>query len=246
MTAELSPAATEYLLAFADDEHMMGQQHTEWIGVSPFLEEDLAFCSIAQDELGHAAALYELIGDADQLAFGRGAEEYRSCHLVEVPCPDWADALVRHWLYDLAEAHRWSALAGSTVPAVAAIVARAEREESYHRRHAGVLIDRMLTSSTTDAARRMADAVRALLAPADGIWEPVAGEAAALDEGVTAASSVELRAHWRADVEAVVGAVAWATHPPPEQRGRTLRSSSFDALRARINEVYALDPTARW
>ena len=49
---ELSPAARQYLLALADDEHMVGAQHATWIGVTPFLEEDLAFCSIAQDELG--------------------------------------------------------------------------------------------------------------------------------------------------------------------------------------------------
>ena len=55
----------EFLLAFADDEHLMGQQHTEWIGVAPFLEEDLAFSSIGQDELGHAALLYELVLELD-------------------------------------------------------------------------------------------------------------------------------------------------------------------------------------
>ena len=119
--------AHEVLLALADDEHLMGQQHAEWIGVAPFLEEDLAFCSIAQDELGHAAALYELLGDADQLAFRRSPEDYRSCHLVELPCPDWADALVRHWLYDEAEVLRWDALAGSSWAAVAAVVERVQR-----------------------------------------------------------------------------------------------------------------------
>ena len=56
-----SPGAAEAVLAFADDEHMMGQRHTEWIGMAPFLEEDLAMSSIAQDELGHAAGLYELL-----------------------------------------------------------------------------------------------------------------------------------------------------------------------------------------
>ena len=122
--------AREVLLALADDEHLMGQQHAEWIGVAPFLEEDLAFCSIAQDELGHAAALYEalaldeVLGDADRLAFRRAPQDYRSCHLVELPCPDWSDALVRHWLYDEAEVLRWDALAGSSWPAVAAVVDR--------------------------------------------------------------------------------------------------------------------------
>ena len=105
----------------------MGQQHAEWIGVAPFLEEDLAFCSIAQDELGHAAALYEVLGgggDADQLAFRRAPQDYRSCHLVELPCPDWSDALVRHWLYDEAEVLRWDSLASSSWPTVAAVVER--------------------------------------------------------------------------------------------------------------------------
>lgn len=246
MSLDLSPGAVEYLLAFADDEHLMGQQHTEWIGVAPFLEEDLAFCSIAQDELGHAAALYELVGDADRLAFGRGADDYRSCHLVEMPCPNWADALVRHWLYDLAERHRWATLAGSCVPAVAAVVTRAEREEDYHRRHAGALVERMLVGSNLDAAARVADAVTRLVAIGDAIWEPVAGEADAVEEGVAVATSSELRPRWRAEVEAVVGPVEWAALEPPDQRSRTERTPYFDALHARINEVYALDPTARW
>ncbi len=39
----LEAAAREHLLAFADDEHMIGARHTNWIGLGPFLEEDLAF-----------------------------------------------------------------------------------------------------------------------------------------------------------------------------------------------------------
>ena len=166
----ITPAAREVLLAFADDEHLMGQQHAEWIGVAPFLEEDLAFCSIAQDELGHAATLYELLaddGDVDALAFGRPPAEYRSCHLVEVPCPDWADALARHWLYDLAEELRWEALAGSSVHAVADAVERAQREETYHRRHAEALVRRMLDDP--DAGPRVSDAIRRLLPLADAL-----------------------------------------------------------------------------
>ena len=72
----MTPGSTEFLLAFADDEHLIGQRHTEWIGLGPFLEEDLALASIAQDELGHAAGLYSLVtDDLDQLAFFRVASE---------------------------------------------------------------------------------------------------------------------------------------------------------------------------
>ena len=55
MTSNLSPGSAEWVLAFADDEHMIGARHAAWIGLGPFLEEDLAFCSIAQDELGQVA-----------------------------------------------------------------------------------------------------------------------------------------------------------------------------------------------
>ncbi len=222
----ITSAAREVLLALADDEHLMGQQHAEWIGVAPFLEEDLAFCSIAQDELGHAATLYELLtDDVDALAFGRRPEEYRSCHLVEVPCPDWADALARHWLYDLAEELRWEALAGSSVQAVADAVERAQREETYHRRHALALVRRMLDDP--DAGPRVSDAIRRLLPLADAMWEPVAGEDDALAAGVVTTGSAALRDVWRSRVVDVAGPVDWAALDHPDQQGRTKRSEAF-------------------
>jgi len=106
--SQISAAAREVILAFADDEHLMGQQHTEWIGVAPFLEEDLAFASIGQDELGHAALLFETIvgsedADIDALAFFREGPDWRSCALVEINLTEWSDTLIRHWLYDSAE-----------------------------------------------------------------------------------------------------------------------------------------------
>ena len=48
------------LLDLADDELVLGWRDSEWTGIAPFLEEDVAFSSIAQNEIGHARALYEL------------------------------------------------------------------------------------------------------------------------------------------------------------------------------------------
>lgn len=246
MSAVLPPGAVEWLLAFADDEHLIGQQHTEWIGVAPFLEEDLAFCSIAQDELGHAAGLYDVVGDADALAFRRGAEEYRSCHLVELPCPDWAEALARHWYYDEAEALRWTALAGSADERLATLPVRPEREETYHRRHARALVGHLLEGRSPDAAERLRIAIDRLLPLADAIWDPVAGEDAALAAGLVTRSSGELQAEWRRTVDFTIGVVDWGQLVRPAQAHRTRRSDHFAALHARINEVFTLDPTARW
>lgn len=242
----IGAGAREHLLAFADDEHLMGQGHTEWIGVAPFLEEDLAFCSIAQDELGHAAALYELVtGDADALAY-RPPADYRSCHLVELPCDEWADALARHWLYDLAEQHRWSAMSGSADSHVAAIVTRAEREEPYHRRHASTLVERLL-ATPGPAADRLRAAIDRLLPFADALWEPVAGEADAVAAGVVTVGSAELGAAWRAEVSAALDwPVDWERLAWPRQAGRTVRSEHFAAIHDRITEVFSIDPAAHW
>lgn len=240
-----SAGEREYLLAFADDEHLMGQQHTEWVGTAPFLEEDLAFSSIAQDELGHAAALYELLGDADDLAYRRDADAYRSCVLVELPCPDWADALARHWLYDLAERHRWEALGDGLDERLDGVVARALREEEYHRRHAAALVAR-LYGHGGEAGERLDDALRSLLPFADALWEPVAGEQDAGDAGLATVTSAQLGDRWRLEVEATIGAVVWSDLARPHQDARRCRSEHFAAMHDRITEVLRIDPDAVW
>src|SRR5205823_5760665 len=53
-------ARAQRLLAIADDELILGWRDSEWTGIAPMLEEDVAFSSIAQNEIGHARALYEL------------------------------------------------------------------------------------------------------------------------------------------------------------------------------------------
>ena len=70
------------LIEIADDELILGWRDSEWTGIAPFLEEDVAFSSIAQNEIGHARALYALVArergvTADELAFDRPPEEYR-------------------------------------------------------------------------------------------------------------------------------------------------------------------------
>src|SRR2546421_12840504 len=102
------PARAARLLELADDELVLGWRDSEWTGVAPFLEEDVAFSSIAQNEIGHARALYELVaredgGDADELALGRAAGDYRCAPLVAAALPEWEDTIARRILYELAD-----------------------------------------------------------------------------------------------------------------------------------------------
>src|SRR6187455_1576865 len=123
----------DLLLSFADDELILGWRNSEWTGIAPFLEEDVAFSSIAQNEIGHARALYKLAAaelgtTADELAFDRDPGEYRSAPLVELRRLEWARTIARHWLYETADAIRLEALKESDDPALAGIAAKIDRE----------------------------------------------------------------------------------------------------------------------
>jgi ring-1,2-phenylacetyl-CoA epoxidase subunit PaaC len=135
----------EQLLQLADDELVLGWRDSEWTGIAPFLEEDVAFSSIAQNEIGHARAVYELLSDdADALAFDRVPDEYRAAPLVEMRfVPDWARTIARRVLYEAADEVRLERMKGSTDPEVAGLAAKIDREEAYHRMHAQMWTERL-------------------------------------------------------------------------------------------------------
>ena len=108
-------AQEQLLLGIADDELVLGWRDSEWTGIAPVLEEDVAFSSIAQNEIGHARAIYQLLSDdADALAFDREPDEYRSSQLVELRfVPDWARTIARRVLYEAADELRLETLMAS-------------------------------------------------------------------------------------------------------------------------------------
>jgi ring-1,2-phenylacetyl-CoA epoxidase subunit PaaC len=136
------------LLEIADDELILGWRDSEWTGIAPFLEEDVAFSSIAQNEVGHARALYGLVAaergvSADELAFDRAPDEYRCARLVELRLPEWERTIARHYLYEEADAKRLERLKASADPEISGLAAKIDREEIYHRMHAQMWHDRL-------------------------------------------------------------------------------------------------------
>ena len=151
----------DLLLPLADDELLLGWRNSEWTGIAPFLEEDVAFSSIAQNEIGHARALYQLVADelgstADELAFDRSPDEYRCAPLVQLRLPDWADTIARHYLYEVADTIRIESLKGSADAAIAGLAAKIDREEAYHRMHAEMWLERLLATEDSRARLRAA------------------------------------------------------------------------------------------
>jgi ring-1,2-phenylacetyl-CoA epoxidase subunit PaaC len=138
----------QLLLEIADDELILGWRDSEWTGIAPLLEEDVAFSSIAQNEIGHARALYELVArergtTADELAFDRSPDDYRCVSLVERRFLDWEKTIARHYLYEEADAKRLDQLKQSDDPEIAGLAAKIDREETYHRMHAQMWFERL-------------------------------------------------------------------------------------------------------
>ena len=173
------------LLGLADDELIIGWRDSEWTGIAPLLEEDVAFSSIAQNEIGHARAVYELLSDdADALAFDRGVDEYRCAPLVELKLLDWAHTIARRWLYEVADEIRISALR-ETLP----LAAKIDREETYHRLHAELWHERL-----RDAPRFRA-AVEELWPYALGVLPASQREALSARVGLPVVEAVERGTH---------------------------------------------------
>ena len=161
----------QLLLSLADDELILGWRDSEWTGIAPTLEEDVAFSSIAQNEIGHARALYELAAveldsNADALAFDRKPEDYRCAPLVELRLLDWAHAIARRYLYEEADRLRLDALRAGEDAELAGLAAKIDREEVYHRLHAEMWAGRLADEP------RFRDAVAELWPFALGIVEP--------------------------------------------------------------------------
>ena len=94
----------DLLYRMGDDELVIGHRNSEWTGLAPILEEDIAFSSMAQDEMGHAQAYYQMLhelgeSDPDTLAFARNARQFRCASLVSLPNNrDWSCCVTRPFL----------------------------------------------------------------------------------------------------------------------------------------------------
>lgn len=237
---EINEEAATVLLALADDEFMMGHRHSEWLGLSPFLEEDLTMASIGQDELGHARALYELVWpswemrDADVVR--RPAGSWRSCTLTEIAGVPWEKSLIRHWLYDLIEPFRWTSATiayGASVAGLCALAERVESEEHFHRAHATALVQRL---GAVDAARvRLQKAL-----------DDVAPAAIALLNELSSMDSLRGAAATEAVRQAAQQASLRISHTPPPAMNRQLRHADAEGALHQFVDVVAFDPDASW
>jgi ring-1,2-phenylacetyl-CoA epoxidase subunit PaaC len=254
-TAPAAPidALDSLLRSIADDEFVIGFSDSEWTGIAPLLEEDIAMSSLAQDELGHAQALYGLLAeaiggtDADTLAYDREPSEYRHARLLDHGRGDWAMTIARRYLYETADAVRLGALTAASWRPLAELVGKLVREERYHLMHVGSWLERLATTSGEPRDRLIA-ALDTLGLDSGTVFTPLPGEPALVESGILARPMAALEGEWRAEIAPTFDRLDLPAPPPTRDpaRGRTDHGAAFDWLHGEFTQVRRSDPGATW
>ncbi len=164
----------EFLLRQGDNALVLGHRTSEWCGVAPALEEDIALANIALDLIGQAKLWLDYAGKfegaertANALAFRRDFYDFRNILMVELPNEDYARTIIRHFLFDAFQVPWLDALVGSSDENISNIGQKTVKEAKYHlERSQDTVI--ALGDGTEESNKRMQKAVLDL-------W-PYAGE----------------------------------------------------------------------
>jgi ring-1,2-phenylacetyl-CoA epoxidase subunit PaaC len=247
-------ALKELLYKMADDQLILGHRNSEWTGMGPLLEEDIAFSSMAQDKIGQSLALYTILHqlgerDPDTVAFTRNATQFHNCLLVELPNAEYDFSLIRHFLYDTAEAIRFEALTRSSYKPLAQLAAKIRGELRYHTLHANTWI-KQLGSATLESIERLQKSLEYALPFALGIFEESPFETELISSGIFEGEK-KIKEKWLAQIQKIVDQTSLKLPDvkiiQPIVGGRAGKHSEhLQPLLDEMSEVFKIDPTAEW
>jgi len=193
----------EFLLRQGDNALVLGHRTSEWCGLGPALEEDIALANTALDLIGqaqlwldYAAEVEGAARSADELANHRDPYDFRNLLMLEVPNEDFGRTLMRQFLFDAFQVPWLMALCASSEPRVAEIAAKAHKEATYHLdRSAETVI--ALGDGTEESNGRMQVALEFLWPYVGEIFADDSTDAAMQDAGICPLPST-LRGTWDA------------------------------------------------
>ncbi|MDR7315656.1 1,2-phenylacetyl-CoA epoxidase subunit PaaC [Brevibacillus nitrificans] len=260
---EYTQALVDLLFQLADDDFILAYRGSEWLGLAPHIEEDVAFSSMAQDMMGHAVMYYEMleelgVGKADDLAQLREASAFCNAILVERkngnggynddPHYDWAYAIVRSYVYGLHKKVRLESLLKSSYAPLTLISRKMLTEHRYHLMHWQVWL-KQLANSTSDARARLEAAIAKVWSDAGELSDLGPNAAAITGFGLIAAEET-LREAWLKETQAIFEAAGlnWPGEPgAAQERGRAgEHTADLTQALATLSEVYRIDPAASW
>jgi ring-1,2-phenylacetyl-CoA epoxidase subunit PaaC len=209
---------TKYLLHLADTTLMLSQRNSEWCGHGPVLEQDIAITNISLDLLGQSRNFYQyaaaLINESaaaipateDSLAYLRTEREFKNLLLAELPKGDWAQTILRQFLFSQYQYLLFEKLQHHADAQLAGICAKALKEIKYHLRWSSEWVLR-LGDGTAESHQRMLHAIDALWSYSGEPFIPV------LYEAVSTIDFAALQKEW---MEKVTAVFAEATLPVPQ------------------------------
>lgn len=262
MSAEEKEALQALLFQLADDDFLFSYRASEWLGLAPHIEEDVASSSITQDTMGHAAMYYKLledlgVGKADDLAHLRPAEERRNSILTErvngegyymdTPQYDWAYTVVRSYFYTQAKKVKVDSLRQSTYEPVVEIAIKVNMELYYHAMHWKVWFEQLL-SSTEEAKERMTNAIDLVVRDIGDLFS-YGDHKEAIERFKLIGTEEELTANWLAAIRPTFEklGVDVPEIPEPELNGRNgQHTEDLPAAIETLSEVYRIDTATNW
>lgn len=244
----------EWLLRVGDNCLVLGHRVSEWCGLGPALEEDIALANQALDLIGQCQLWLGLAAEiegkgrtADELAFRRDAGAFRNALLVERPNGDFAHTLMRQFLFDAYHFELLSALESSADQRVAEIAAKARKEVAYHLERSSDLVIR-LGDGTDESHARLGKALATL-------W-PFAGEmfaTDAVDEQIAASGIAplpsSLKTAWDWTVQAVLEEATFSVPERAWQQKGGKQGTHSEHLGHMLAEMQVLQrayPDASW
>lgn len=253
----------DLIYQFADDDFFISFRGSEWLGLAPHIEEDVAFSSISQDCMGHAAMFYQLLeelgyGTADELAHMRPSNERRNSILTErangegyymdTPKYDWAYAVVRNYFYTAAKKVKVDSLRQSSYKPAAEIAAKVSMELFYHHLHWKTWFVQLM-SSTDEAIERMKKAIDLVVQDIGDMFSFGKFTKEIKDYGLIEESPI-LQRRWMAELGKAYESLELELPEIPEKPKMNGRlgehTKDLDAAIETLSEVYRLDTAASW
>lgn len=247
-------ALTTYTLRIADDSLILGHRLSEWCGHGPILEEDIALTNIALDLIGQATSLLDYAGkaegagrNADDLAFLRYERDYKNALLVEQPNGDYAQTIVRQWLFDTFRLFFFDALCHSKDEQLAAIAEKSLKETKYHCKHSSEWVIR-LGDGTEESHERTQKALDLLWRYADELFFMDETDNELIAQGI-AVDLNAIKSKWTERIQYVVheATLTLPTNNWVQHGGRTGRHSEhLGYLLAEMQYMQRAYPGMEW
>ncbi len=264
MKPQYKEEVIELLYQLADDDLLVSYRGSEWLGLVPHIEEDVAYSSITQNTMGHANIYYSLLeelgeGKVDDLAHLRPAGERKNAIILEEkngpghwlygePRYDWAFTVVRNYFYEAIKKRKIDSLKQSSYEPLRQVAVKIDTEIPYHLMHWRTWFEQLVRAGG-EAEERMKAAVARVWEDIGGVLSLGPNEEKIVEAGLIESEAV-LKERFLEDINKKFTELGLKMPGEPGMKkgdGRAgVHTEDLEEALAQLSEVYALNPAVPW